>query len=518
MKKWLLRIVLALLVLILAAGVWMFLNLKDRFPGYAIDLNIPAGNELPLRVGFAALSITPELPDRWTDANGDSMYLPEDGDTYVDGNENGKFDAYWLAGFGKHRAANGIHDSLWARAMVIDDGHTRMALVVIDAIGFGHDDVIRVRQQIPASANITYTTVSSTHVHESPDLVGLWGPGNFVSGVDPDYMALVIRQAAQAVTQAAENLRPAKLRVGEDLTGAIPMLADTRKPHVLDPGVTLIQAIDAETDTTLGSLFAWANHPETLWSKNLRITSDFPHYVREGIERGVYHGDSLVQAGLGGICIYINGAIGGLMTTHPSTPIMDPFRDTSYLEPSFAKAEAQGFGLAWLGLLALADSQTTEIESGSLALRAKTIDLPLDNPLFRLAAALGILDRGMSRWMHMRTEVAAWQLGPISCLQVPGEIYPEIVNGGVEAPEGQDFAIDPVEVPPLRAQMPGRYKLVFGLANDLIGYIIPRSEWDQEPPHIYGYESDPYGEINSVGPETAPLIHRECVAVIEALK
>ncbi|MFK7922047.1 MAG: hypothetical protein AB8H47_08825 [Bacteroidia bacterium] len=53
--------------------------------------------------------------------------------------------------------------------------------------------------------------------------------------------------------------------------------------------------------------------------------------------------------------------------------------------------------------------------------------------------------------------------------------------------------------------------MIFGLANDLIGDIIPRSEWDQEALYIYGYESDSYGKINSVGPETAGIIHRECL-------
>jgi len=34
--------------------------------------------------------------------------------------------------------------------------------------------------------------------------------------------------------------------------------------------------------------------------KNLLITSDFPHYVREGIERGIFNGDTLVKPGIGG--------------------------------------------------------------------------------------------------------------------------------------------------------------------------------------------------------------------------
>ena len=90
---------------------------------------------------------------------------------------------------------------------------------------------------------------------------------------------------------------------------------------------------------------------------------------------------------------------------------------------------------------------------------------------------------------------------------MPGEIYPEIVNGGIERAPGGDFDIDPVEVPPLRELMPGRVKFVFGLANDEIGYIIPKSEWDRKPPYLYGSKRGVYGEINSLGPDTARMIH-----------
>jgi hypothetical protein len=55
--------------------------------------------------------------------------------------------------------------------------------------------------------------------------------------------------------------------------------------------------------------------------------------------------------------------------------------------------------------------------------------------------------------------------------------------------------------------MHGDTKFIFGLANDEIGYIIPKSEWDQEPPYLYGSEKPPYGEINSVGPTAASTIH-----------
>ena len=179
--------------------------------------------------------------------------------------------------------------------------------------------------------------------------------------------------------------------------------------------------------------------------------------------------------------VYINGAIGGLMTTRSSMPLRDPFLDTTYTEASFEKARAQGQRLAKLALEAL-DHPDTLVERSNLSVRAKTITLPLDNKIFRLAAMLGVLDFGMTGWFRIRTELAAFTLGPASFLCIPGEIYPEIVNGGVEAPAGQDYEINPIEIPPMRELMPGKYRFVIGLANDEIGYIIPKSQWDVEAP------------------------------------
>lgn len=66
----------------------------------------------------------------------------------------------------------------------------------------------------------------------------------------------------------------------------------------------------------------------------------------------------------------------------------------------------------------------------------------------------------------------------------------------------------PVEVPSIRELMGGKFKFVFGLANDEIGYIVPKSQWDTEAPYTYGRKDSPYGEVNSIGPETAPTLHR----------
>jgi hypothetical protein len=130
---------------------------------------------------------------------------------------------------------------------------------------------------------------------------------------------------------------------------------------------------------------------------------------------------------------------------------------------------------------------------------------------------LGIFNRGTSGWMKIRTELSVFKFGPVSFATLPGEVYPEIINGNIEAPEGQDFPGDPVEVPPVRDLMQGKYKFILGLANDEIGYIIPKSAWDEKDPYTYGNDASPYGEENSLGPETARLLHRNLKEMLTEL-
>jgi hypothetical protein len=107
----------------------------------------------------------------------------------------------------------------------------------------------------------------------------------------------------------------------------------------------------------------------------------------------------------------------------------------------------------------------------------------------------------------LRTRAGILTLGELQIALVPGEIYPELVVGKVPdpAPQGADFPEAPVE-PPLLAQMTTKYRWVLGLAQDEIGYIIPKRQWDAKSPYTYDYKNAPYGEINSLGSDTAPLL------------
>ncbi|MFP4366582.1 MAG: neutral/alkaline non-lysosomal ceramidase N-terminal domain-containing protein [bacterium] len=504
----------SLIAIILALVIGFRYNVKDRHKGYNVDINIESSSPDIVRAGFSAVKITPVITDTWTDVKGNARYNTKEGDTYKDISGSGQFDAVWMAGFHNRKPAKGINDDLWARAMVLDDGHTRLAWVVLDAIGIFGCEIIDIRKSLPEHLGIDYAIISSTHTHSAPDLLGLWGPGIFKSGVDQKYIEYVKAQTIEAIKSATNNLNPAIFRFATDHGGVASMIRDTRQPVLVNPDLRIMQALDPENGKTLGTLVQWDNHPETIWSRNLLITSDFPHYLREGIEKGIWSGDSLVTPGLGGVAMFVTGNIGGLMTTSPAVGIECPFSDTVYFEPSFDKVEAQGLTLAQLTIEALNSRNALEMDLGGIDLRAKTVYLPLDNVLFRLGAALGIFNRGLKGWMKFRSEIAFWQMGPASFLHHPGELYPEIADGGIEAPGGQDFEIDPVEIPPLRHIMPGEFRFISGLSNDMIGYIIPKSQWDAKSPYTYGYEESPYGEINSLGPETGPILHSAMMELI----
>ena len=234
------------------------------------------------------------------------------------------------------------------------------------------------------------------------------------------------------------------------------------------------------------------------------------------MENGVYNGEELVDEGLGGVAIYFSGAIGGLMAPHPSLGIPDPFTGEEYFEPTFEKTKALGDQIALMSLKALKQKGDTLAHS-NISLRAKTIYAPLDNTTFKIASGMGLIKMGMPEYFKSRTEVGAIRIGPALFLSIPGEIYPEIVYGGIEAPEGREFDIQPMEIPPLQNLIKDKYKFYLGLSNDEIGYIIPKSEWDTGKPYLYNDESDTYGEENSLGPETGPIIYKALAEVIKEL-
>jgi hypothetical protein len=410
----------------------------------------------------------------------------------------------FLAGFGENRRATKVHDPIMARAVVLSDGRDKIGLVSVDVVGLFLPSVENVRKQLP---EFKYVLVSSTHNHEGPDTLGLWGPNPFTSGIDPEYLKRVERGAADAVRRAEKAATSARAEIG---TATAPeLLHDGRRPYVKHDELVVLRFTGTD-DKPLGLLVQWNCHPETLDSRNTEVSADYVYYTVKALREK--H-----------VCpvAYFTGTVGGLMTSL-NVPLKDD-KGNELKDGTFEKTERYGVAVAEVTNAALKSAKPVRLTP--FTLRTRQFLMPVDNGLYRVAWQVGKLRRPLYLWdgkpvpekfveaknlekpVAVRSEVGFLSLGELDVAVIPGEIYPELVLAKAQDPPdpGADFPDAPVE-PAVYSQMKARHKMLVGLGNDELGYIIPKRQWDEQKPYCYGLKKSQYGEINSVGPDAAPIL------------
>lgn len=431
-----------------------------------------------LEAGFGVVNVTPELkPDR----------------------------PIWLAGKEMNRAATGVHDPLFARAVVLRNAGRKIALVSVDSIGLPYPSVMRARAELK---DFAYVLVASTHSHDSPDVIGIWGPSPSVSGVVPEYVTFVEQKIVEAVHKADEAATTARAEyaTADDES----LLGDFRLPEVYDGVLRLLRFTRIADGKTLGLVVQWNSHGVEP-AKNALVSRDYMGATVDSLEKR--HACRVM---------FFQGAIGGLMGTPKK--LVDDAKAGRIPSDSFGFIDACGVAIADLADRALKDAQPIKLTP--LVVSARPIMIPLDNEGYRAATAAGVLTRPVFAWkgtreqrgeqiapgkadgeQAMETEVAYLRLGELHVAAIPGELYPELVYGKFQEPAdpGADFRDASLETPVAKI-LPGPKIMVLGLANDEVGYILPKRQWDVAPPFAYGRTSSQYGEKNSVGPETAQML------------
>ena len=413
----------------------------------------------------------------------------------------------YMAGFGNNRVATGVHDHLFARCLALSAHGKTVVLCGVDSIGLFADDVEQLRaaakQQLAAKgksgAGEVNIVVAATHDHEGPDTMGLWGPAEGRSGIDDQYNSFVVGRVAQAAVQAVRHLKPALLTVAQAHPSDLDtFIDDDRPPEVHDAGVIVVRATTAKRQP-IGTLVNWANHPETLGSKNTLITADYPDYLCAQLEQR-----------LGGVAVFLNGAVGG-MQSPLGAKVPDPATGRPAPENSFLKAELIGRRVAEVAAEAIGNGRAVTNADG-IEFQETRIAIPITNKGFQLAAQVDLYKgrKKMTPDGSTTTPVGFVRLSErgrpvLEIALVPGELYPELSVGGVERYSGADYPDAPIE-PPIKKLMTAEFKMLVGLADDEIGYIIPKAEWDETAPWLKGAPKAWYGEVNSVGPDAAPRI------------
>lgn len=449
-----------------------------------------------LRAGFGEADITPEVGGKQT---------------------------VWVAGYGMNRKATGVHDPIMARCVVLESGGQKLALVSVDLIGLQYAETQRIRAALPDFRNVT---LSSSHNHEGPDVIGIWGRGLFSRGVDDAYLDLIVERVVAMVKQAATSLVPVNASYGTATDERL--LGDSRLPIAKD-GVLRVVRLDkvaasveagtkarggAQANLTVpaGLIVQWNSHPESLGRHNTLLTADFPYYTVAKLKQQF-------------ACpvVYLSGPVGGLMAP-PQDGFVKDAQGKSLDDGSYQYAQIYGELVADLAARAVRAAEPLRLTPFTVC--TGPVAIPVRNVRYKLARATGVIDREAIQWTGdfeklgerrtasngtgltaMETEVGYLRLGDLHVACIPGELYPELVYGKFQEPADKraDFPDAPLE-PTIEQILPGKKWLLLGLANDEIGYIIPKRQWDYEPPYAYGLSDPQYGEINSCGFDVAPII------------
>ena len=263
----------------------------------------------------------------------------------------------WLTGFGlRMNPSDGLHDPLLARAVLLDDGETRIAIVSCDLIGILAPTIAKLRARIAQHSDIpaSHIVISCTHTHSAPATMPFRGVLGYINH---HWWASVQDKIVALVASLEAQLQPAMLRHGNTQVEGISYNRQDQS-HPIDRTLTAI-ALDDLHGARLATLVNYALHPVTLSHGNLKISGDVQG---EAMRR--------TQQAQGGIALYLQGACGDV------NPTVDLKR--GWGNGTFEDVVEMGTALATGVNVALQNSVPTD--TAQLRVAQTTINLPLDAP------------------------------------------------------------------------------------------------------------------------------------------
>ena len=342
-------------------------------------------------------------------------------------------------------ANQGTLDPLYARALVLDNGQARAALIKVDAIGMTrtlHDDLLAVAIQLGIKPELF--AMVATHSHSGPASLSkqfLW------EMLAEDCYSEVAYQAhrngaEQALRQAVASMKPSRLSLGQTLLRGV--TGNRRgRPDVYDPALALFK-VEGKDGTPIAALFNFAIHGTVLDADNLKFSADVMGAAERRIERDVP----------GAIAIFTNAAEGDVSPTNgfasgdtlgdtvvglwPKATLLDPvlagaFEDVALPHPSFHP-----------GCMPIPGGTTSlcDLLPGGLAQPGAPFD---------------------PSWVSSKGPFKAWRIGNVALAFVPGEPLTEI--GWLIKAHGTALGFAST--------------IVVGLANDHLSYLPTRAEYER---------------------------------------
>ena len=362
---------------------------------------------------------------------------------------------YRMAGYFDERISTGVHDPLHTKAIVLQQGRRRIALVFSDLEGVSRATTARARRLASEQTGIPAENIviCATHTHTGPLYDGalrnyFHNAALEKSGTDPhetiDYPAFLVEQWVNVIAAAQAHMRPSLLAAGiakqEGLSfnrrfwmkdGAVTFNPGRLNPDIvrpagpIDPDVGILLVRRAEASEPFAGLTVFAVHSDTVGGT--LYSADYEYFL-EGILRRAF--------GPGFISAFGIGTCGDL--NHIDVRERDSMR-------GFERAEHIG---ATLGQTVVDAARTLpDLTKPALAARSTTLTVPLQEVTpEQVAEARATVGKLADTNVTFLAKVAAVRvldlatLGPVCPMEVqvfrldsdtaivclPGEIFVEL--------------------------------------------------------------------------------------------
>ena len=511
------------------------------------------------------------LQEPFRDLNGDGQWdagvdlkngpTGQEPDPFCDTNLNGRWDGIY-ADNGKG-PASGVHDPIDVRAVAISDGsHRPVVYASVTAIGLFDYYTDLARADL---ANVQHVdaqlVVSANHNESSPDTIGLYGAlqtplgVGIRSGIDEAYMRFLADRVARAAADAVHALAPARLyanqiegplpdgtsgnrypllsgmsqRISDQFPTSVALPHDDRVAAV-DPKMGVLQARELD-GTPIFTVMSEAAHNQEMGNSGVGLSGDWPAAFERAFD-----------AGHPGIAMFLVGDNGSIEDpqTDPAV-IANGSENHSNQATQWLQAEATGARFAQLAANAAATA--TRLQPGAVKLVRRQFCVALENNGFLALAAVGVfglrqgyvcdsegnplvaLPNGsllptVSR--DFRTYVSYADIGPdLQLIDNPGEAFPALMLGSPFGVEDASCNRPNPAVPTWHAHAVYRFQV--GLADDLLGYLIPAWGFASGTPGLFNSDTcyqDANGhghklESESIGPFGANAVADNLAALLD---
>ncbi|MGB3777430.1 MAG: hypothetical protein WA960_03670 [Tunicatimonas sp.] len=401
-----------------------------------------------------------------------------------------------MEGYYFARPATGVHDDLFAKAVVLNDGSTTVAIVILDLVDVAQTAFDEAREQIERELGIPRENiiVSATHTHTGPLFT-------------PEYKSGLASKIVDAVQIAAQRQQPVVIKSGVEQAEGVAfhrrfMMKDStvrfnpgyENPDIVRPmgpvdpevGILKIESLGGET---LAILVNFAIHLDTIGGTE--ISADFPVFLTEILQR-MYGPQAVVFFALGtcGNINHINVAQQDTLEGFQRSERIGHALAASVIRasPALTKAESRQLKVGHQPVF-LRTPTYTEAQVAEARVNAqKESDKEASTPEIR--EAMKILRVDGKQGQPWEVEVQTIGLGDIGIVALPGEIFVEL-----------GLAI--------KEQSPYQHTFIFTLANNDLGYV------PNEAAYPYGaYEV----EVSNIAPGEGEKLVATAVTLLKTMK